>query len=181
MAMDATIYQGISDAQVEELRWQIQRNMHAVEAARTLLVHANLCIAAGLAMPEKLRNFLGDGLHHLEANDPLSAFGHVRPPARGRGRPAKESNREWVYVMKGILEVHKEGFPLAHESEGRYPFKKPGSAFEEYARRHNEGNSTALRKEARRLQAGFWKHIRGLPFAQIESLGLDCYLPRKKS
>lgn len=174
------VYQGITDEQIEDLRWQIIDDLHATDAARTLLVHSTFCITAGIPMPEKLRRVLCDGLDHIEWKDPLAAFGHIRPKPRGRGRPRKESDHEWLYVMKGILGVHREEFPLTHPNESRYPFKKyEGTAFHEYARRHLDGNDVAIGKEARRLQSGFWEHVRKLPAAQIEALGLLEYLPRR--
>ena len=180
MATKPDVYEGISDAQVDELRSRIRRNLHAVDAARALIVHANLCIAAGLAMPAKLRIVLGDALDFIEATDPLLLFGNIRPTARARGRPRTESDREWLDVMKALLDLHREGFELAHPREPVYPFKLMGPAFTEYVKRQGAGNEAAQAKEARRLQAGFWKHVRALPLAQIESLGLAEYLPRKK-
>lgn len=172
----------ICDARVDQLRSNIASDLHAADAARELLLEAIYYISCGYPVPEALRAVLCDGLEHLELHDPLAAFGHIRPPAKlGRGRRRRESDYEWIHVLRDVLRVRDEGFPLVVPGE-RFPFKElDGTAFAEYAQRHAEGNETAIRKEARRIQSGFWKHIRTLPSAQVESLGLTEYLPRKKS
>lgn len=172
----------IDDETVEKLRWDIIHDLHAADAARELLHWAWFCIETGTPAPQTLRRVIADGLEHLEWNDPLRAFGHIYNPApRKRGRPRKESDEELLHVLQRILRVHEEGFPLVSAGE-RWPFKRlDGTAFVEYARRTCAGNDYAVQKEARRLQAAFWKHVEGLQFAQQEAIGLVGYLPRKKS
>lgn len=182
MLKDKPVYDGITDEQVEKLRWNIIDDFHAAEAAQTLLSHAEWCIASGQAMPEKLRGLLCDGIFELRFRDPLAAFGHIRPQRKkGRGRPRKESEYEWLHVLRDVLKLCDEQFPLAVPGE-RYPFMTvKGTAFYEYAKRTVMGNGVAVHKEARRIQSGFWEHVRKLPAAQIASLGLSEYLPRGNS
>ncbi|MFT4197512.1 MAG: hypothetical protein QM601_06310 [Pseudoxanthomonas sp.] len=175
------VYGGISDARVDELRLDIEKDLHAEDAARELISHAKWCIASGQKMPVKLRNMILDGLWHARWKDPLSVFGNIRPvrPAK-KGRPRKESDREWLEVMRDVLRVHEGGIPLTGEGEKR-PYKQiEGTAFMEYARNVVDGNDFAVAKEARRIQAGFWKHMGRLPPARWEVLGLSQYIPRKK-
>ena len=172
----------IDDARVEELRLNIMKDFHAKEAAKELLSWATFYIQTGQPAPSKLRDIICDGLEHLEWTDALKAFGHLydHPKKPGRPRGKNESDYEWLHVLRDILRVSDEGFPLTGSRE-KYPFKiLDGTAFMEYFRRTCGGNETAQSKEARRLQAGFWRHIRALPVAQQEALGLKKFLPRTK-
>ncbi|MFT3756658.1 MAG: hypothetical protein QM769_12070 [Pseudoxanthomonas sp.] len=184
-SLSQKVYGGISNDRVEQLRHEIRKDFHAEEAARELISHAKWCIASGQQMPEKLRNLVLDGLWNLQFKDPLGLFGHIRPEKKkGRGNRRKESDYEWLNIMRDILRIYDdEGIPLASPGavHPKLELTTEGTAFLEYAKRHIEGNDHAVSKEARRLQAGFWKHVKQLPAAQIDSLGLSEYLPRANS
>ncbi len=170
-------YAGISEQRVEELRERVAKDLHAADAAEELIGHISFCIAADVRLPNQLRDILCD---MLEQTDPLSMFRHVLPlKKKGRGRPRKESDREWMELLAEIVELYRDGYPLVHPDDCNNAIQRTdGTAFQEYAERHTEGNEVAMRKEARRIQSGFWNHLKRLPAAQFVALGLGEFLPR---